>query len=46
VISELEKMWKEADATSSEVYNSYLFPWGTMVELWSWDLQNSKHVQC
>jgi hypothetical protein len=26
VISELEKMWKEADATSSEVYNSYLFP--------------------
>jgi hypothetical protein len=28
MISEFEKMWKEADATYSEVYYSYLFPEG------------------
>jgi len=36
----------EAAATQSEMYYSYIFPWGTLVELWSWYLQNSKRDRC
>ena len=42
-ITLLERMWKEAAATQSEVYYSYILAWGALVELWSWDQQNSKH---